>query len=215
MKTLEVVSKMAFLVFKKCKFPRIFCKMPTKTQFSEIILKIYLTKRKNVFEKLNHINFVTWAVTENPYFRGLGISLTRKKIEHLNFRSSLNFANWAEVLKYVPQNWGTSKNFEKNGQWNKNFHSQSVKNQRCSSLFQRKSALFSPESALFQRWYLALKIFVFSAVQSLISAVQRFSGNEKRWNRPEIVLNQSWSALNISETSTREAQPGILGEKAR
>ena len=59
MKTLEVVSKMAFLVFKKCKFPLIFCKMPAKAQFFEIILKIYLTKRKNAFEKLNHINFAT------------------------------------------------------------------------------------------------------------------------------------------------------------
>ena len=59
MKTLEVVIKMTFLVFKKCEFPRIFCKMPAKTQFSEITLKSYLTKRKNGFEKLNHISFVT------------------------------------------------------------------------------------------------------------------------------------------------------------
>ena len=58
MKTLEVVSKMAFLVFKKGKFPRIVCKIPAKSQLSEIILKIYLTKRRNAFEKLNHINFV-------------------------------------------------------------------------------------------------------------------------------------------------------------
>ena len=100
--------------------------------------------------------------------------------------------------------------FRKTGNWTKNCHSEAVKNQHCSSLFQRKSALFSPESALFQRksalkqrWILALKIFVFSAIQSWISAVQRFSGNEQRWNRPEIVLSQSWSALNVSETSTR------------
>ena len=45
--------------------------------------------------------------------------------------------------------------------------------------------------------------FCFSAVQSWISAFQRFSGNEQRWNRPESFLNQSWSALNVSETSTR------------
>ena len=48
-------------------------------------LKIYLTKRKNAFEKLNHVNFVAWAVTENPNFRVLVVSLARKKIEHLNF----------------------------------------------------------------------------------------------------------------------------------
>ena len=82
-----------------------------------------------------------------------------------------------------------------------------------SELFQRKSALFSSESALFQswtalfqRWFLALKISVFSAVQSWISAVQRFSGNEQRWNRPESILKQSWSALNVSETSTRDSE---------
>ena len=64
--------------------------------------------------------------------------------------------------------------------------------QRKSALFSSESALFQRESALFQRWFLALKICVFSAVQSWISAVQRFSGNEQRWNRPEIILNQSW-----------------------
>ena len=59
------------------------------------------------------------------------------------------------------------------------------------------SEKISTEIALFQRWFLALKISVFSAVQ-------RFSGNEQRWNRPESILNQSWSALNVSETSTRD-----------
>ena len=49
-----------------------------------------------------------------------------------------------------------------------------------------------------------LQNFGFSALfQSWISAVQRFWGNEQRWNRPESILNQSWSALNVSETSTR------------
>ena len=57
MKTLEVVNKMAFIVFKK--FPQKFCKMSAKTQFFEIILKIILTERKNAFEKLNHISLVT------------------------------------------------------------------------------------------------------------------------------------------------------------
>ena len=66
------------------------------------------------------------------------------------------------------------------------------------------SEKISAETALFQRWFLVLKISVFSAVQSWISAVQIFSGNEQRWNRPESILNQSWSALNVSETSTRE-----------
>ena len=75
--------------------------------------------------------------------------------------------------------------------------------QRKSELFSSESALFQSWTALFQRWFLSLKISVFSAVQSWISAVQRFSGNEQRWKRPESILNQSWLALNVSETSTR------------
>ena len=72
-----------------------------------------------------------------------------------------------------------------------------------SELLSAVSEEISAETTLFQRWFLALKLSVFSAVQSWISAVQRFSGNEQRWNRPESILNQSWSALNVSETSTR------------
>ena len=63
------------------------------------------------------------------------------------------------------------------------------------ALFQRKSALFSSvsekisaETALIQRWFLALKISVFSAVQI-------FSGNEQRWNRLESILNQRCSEI--------------------
>ena len=59
--------------------------MPATTQLFEIILKIFLTKRKNAFEKLNHISFVTAAVTENPNFRVSTKSLARKNIEHLKF----------------------------------------------------------------------------------------------------------------------------------
>ena len=86
----------------------------------------------------------------------------------------------------------------------------SGENQEWWELFKKASVgissvseKISAETALIQRWFLALKISVFSAVQSWISAVQRFSGNEQRWNRPESILNQSWSARNVSETSTR------------
>ena len=71
-----------------------------------------------------------------------------------------------------------------------NCHSELFKYQRCSEL------IFS-ETALFERWFLAPHI-------SVSSAVQRFSGNEQHWNRPESILNQSWSALNVSETSARD-----------
>ena len=66
-----------------------------------------------------------------------------------------------------------------------------------------ESALNQPCSALI---FLTLNIFVLRAVQSWISDVQRFSGNERHWIRTETFLNQSWSALNVSETSTRVAK---------
>ena len=40
--------------------------MTAKIDFFEIIFKVHPTKRENVFEKLNFICFVTWAVTINP-----------------------------------------------------------------------------------------------------------------------------------------------------
>ena len=94
------------------------------------------------------------------------------KIEQLKFCCSLVIASWAENLNYVPQNWGTSKNFEK------------LKN---------------------QPWIVILNPLKISGVQSWISAVQSFSGNEQCWSRLEIILNQSWPALNVSETLTRVA----------
>ena len=48
-----------------------------KLDFFEITFKIHPTKRENVFEKLNHISFITWAVTENPNFRVIAIRLAR------------------------------------------------------------------------------------------------------------------------------------------
>ena len=42
-----------------------------------------------------------------------------------------------------------------------------------------------------------------SAVHLWIIAVQKLSGNEERWIRAETILNQSLSALDVSETSTR------------
>ena len=72
-----------------------------------------------------------------------------------------------------------------------------------SALIFSESALFQRKWALNQRWFLALKIFVFSAVPSWISAVQRFSGNEQLWMTAETFPTQSWSALIVSETSTR------------
>ena len=50
-----------------------------------------------------------------------------------------------------------------------------------------KAVLFSgvsEEISAAQLWFLALKNFVFSAVQSWNSDVHKISGNEQRWKRP-------------------------------
>ena len=59
--------------------------MPAKTQFSEITLKIYLSKRKNASENLNHINNIVSAdnTSQTRYARLTDI------ICHLPARSSL------------------------------------------------------------------------------------------------------------------------------
>ena len=68
MKTHEVINKMEFRVFKKCNFLSIICEVTAKTRFLKIISRIHETKRENVFEKLNHISFNTWALTETQIF---------------------------------------------------------------------------------------------------------------------------------------------------
>ena len=83
----------------------------------------------------------------------------------------------------MPQNWTASLKFRKT--WKIN--------QRLSYVSEKISA----KTALI----LSSKEFVISAIQSWISTVQRFLGDKQCWNRPEIILRQSWSALNVFETS--------------
>ena len=65
---------------QKCNFPDV-PESDSKNYFFELILIFYPTKRENAFEKLNHICFVTWAVTENPNFGVFVVSLSRKKTD--------------------------------------------------------------------------------------------------------------------------------------
>ena len=53
-----------------------------KLDFFENILKIDRTKRENAFEKLNHISFVTWAVTQNTNFWVLLLFWPVKKLNN-------------------------------------------------------------------------------------------------------------------------------------
>ena len=53
--------------------------MTTKTRVFEIFFKVDPTKRENGFKKLNHISFVTSAVTENSNFRMIAILLASRK----------------------------------------------------------------------------------------------------------------------------------------
>ena len=151
MKTLEVVVKMAFLVFEKRKIsPQCSVKWQQKLNF-EINSKVRPTKQDIVFEKLNQISSLTWTATENTHFRGFVTSLPRKKVELINFYSSFLFANWAENMKYYKIEAVLS--FEKrNEKWTSNCHSKSVK------------------ILAVQGWFY-LKISYFSALQSWIRAV--------------------------------------------
>ena len=151
---------------------------------------------------LNYISFVTWAVARNPNWR-FAESLTPQKIEQLSLFAHFFPQTGLEIWILCLLIWSNFEKFEKIEKLTKNCHSESVNNIAVQLWITVVSEKISAKTGLFHRWFLALKFFVFSAVQSWISAVQRFSGNEQRWNRPEIILNQSWSSLNVSETSTR------------
>ena len=109
-----------------------------KLKFFEKILKDHPVKRENVFWNLNHINFVTSVVTKNPEFQ-VFLSLAHKKFEQLIIRIMFHDV---EILL---------KSLDKNEKLTENCHSECVKSQRYSALFQRKSALFRSNSAMFQR----------------------------------------------------------------
>ena len=137
----------------------------------------------------------------------------RKWRSNLLLLSSFRKLGWkpelcASKLRYLDKFWKKCKINQKFSFWiiqkSALFSALSEEISAVQLWISAVSEKISAETALFQRWFLALKISVFSAVQSWISAVQRFSGNEQRWSRPESILNQSWSALNVSETSTRD-----------
>ena len=107
---------------------------------------------------------------------------------------SILYANWAENQKYMLQNWDTFKTSEKisSTKSNQKFPFWIRQTSASSALFQRKSASK-------QRWFLAVKIFVFSAAQ-------RFLGNEQRCVRteifPRIRADQRWMSQRY--------QPGLV-----
>ena len=65
--------------------------------------------------------------------------------------------------------------------------------------FRPDQLCFRPDQFYFRPDQLWFSIFSESTLFRIenFSAVQRFSGNEQHWNRPEIILNQSWSELNV------------------
>ena len=68
MKTHEVVIKMAFLMVSKYDYPHYCAKWQQKRSFFELIMKTPPTNREIVFENVNHISFVNFAITENQNF---------------------------------------------------------------------------------------------------------------------------------------------------
>ena len=175
--------------------------MPAKTHFFEIILKVHWTKRENAFENLNYISFATWAVTENPNIRVYmwPVGRLNSYIYVVHFFSQIGLMIWVMCFEIEVS--------LKNGKINQNCHSESIKNQRCSVLFQRKSALFSSKPLLVQRksaLILSSENFCFQRCAELNQRCSEILGNEQCWNRPGILLNQSWSALKFFKTSTWE-----------
>ena len=199
------------MLWRDGKFPQNSATWQQKLKFFRIFLKNYPSKGKNVFEKMNYFCFVTWAVTLNLTNQVCVIYLPCKKMEQVNFCFLFLFAKWAENWKYVPRKWDTSKNFWKNvknepktafliyskiGAVQRGFR----KNQRSSDLNQHRFKENQHWNSAVQRWFLALKFFVFSAVQSWIRAVQRNSGNEQRWNRPAELLHGKQKITNFRAT---------------
>ena len=64
MKTHEMVSRMAFLVFDKSKIRQHSAKWQQKLIFLKLFLKIHPTKREYAFDYVNHISFVTWSAAK-------------------------------------------------------------------------------------------------------------------------------------------------------
>ena len=120
--------------------------MPAKTQFFETFSEIHPTKRENVFESLNYISSVTWAVSENPNFRIFVISFAGKHVENLKFCCSFLFENCADSMIYVPQKRGTSKNSKEKLEENQNL---SARISQKPALFNAALEEISAETALF------------------------------------------------------------------
>ena len=85
METLQVVIKMLSSFSKNVNFVQVSAKQndSKNSKFSELILKFHPTESEKVSQNLNHISFVTWAVTKAPQI-WLVISLARQMISQLN-----------------------------------------------------------------------------------------------------------------------------------
>ena len=119
----------------------------------------------------------------------------------------------------MPQNWGTSKSFDKHEKKPKivNLNTPQIRavqrcfrgNQRCSPLNQRCFRENQRWNSTVRRWFLALKFFNFSAVQSWIIIFQTYEGNKLRWNRPDIFFESEL----ISAECLWDLNPGYIGRK--
>ena len=175
----EVVIKIAFLLLVKMYIFSKFCKMAAKTTVSEIISSDHATKREHADEYLNHITFVTWALSKNPklkfcYIFGLRKNWTTKLLFIPSFHQlgrKLEFG----ASKYRKVLWNVSKKMKIE---QKNV----IVNPRKISAVQSCSGGNQRWNSAVKRWFCCSEKF---AVQSWINAVQSFSGNVERWIRTE------------------------------
>ena len=153
----------------------------------ELIWKVHPTKRENPFQNLDHISFVTWGATETQFFEFLIYIWPVWRLINWNFVVKLSQSGPKIKILCVGIEVFLKKFRKKIQKLTENCHSQCVEDQRYFRGNQRWNGAV-------QHWFLAVKFFVFSAVQ-------RFSPNEQHWIRTEIFMNHSWSALTLCQTS--------------
>ena len=103
MKTLQVVNETQSSISKVVNFSPIFCKMIEQLEFFEKVFRVHPTKRENAFGKLNHVSFVTRAVTGYTNFQVVFVNFAKKRIGKPNFHCPLLSKSWVENVNYVPR----------------------------------------------------------------------------------------------------------------
>ena len=140
---------MAFLEFKKGENPQFSSNWQQKLKPLQIFLKIRHTKQKNVFENLNRISFVTWAVPKNSKKVVFCFIFVRQKVKQIKFCRSV-LTNWAGNENEKP--WKLGTNIIQKSKVFKICHSEYVINQLWFRGSQRCSVLIFNSENFRSKW---------------------------------------------------------------